>query len=123
MVELWLNLFGTAWLTFVLELPVMLLAYGEKSGMKYTMKITLLVNLITNIAMNTVLALFFPFDLALVVLPFEFLVFVAELFLYKKAFGGTFKKAALVSLIANVVSLVLGFLLMLVCGEVAYYLF
>jgi hypothetical protein len=66
---------------------------------------SVLINSITNPLMNLALGL------GLNIILLEFLVFVAEIFLIKSLLSLNYKKAALISFVANIISFLLGVLI------------
>lgn len=100
---------GVAYLTCLLEFPVLLKYYGKEYSAEFIKQICTVVNLLTNIILNTVLVCFTMDELRIpVMLLLEILVVLAESFLFGKAFEGTFGKHLKVAFLANLKSFLVG---------------
>ena len=111
--------------TYILELPVMILAFEKEYKKRYIAYIVLFVNALTNIVLNGIiipLSELLSFNYGIFILAFEFIIVIVETVIYCKIFGAKIDKLKiwLVTLYANVVSFTMGFAISSVIDTLLY---
>ena len=111
--------------TYIIELPVMILAFEKEYKKKYIAVVVLLVNALTNILLNGVIipiSNMLHYNYGVVIIAFEFIIVIFETVIYCAIFGSKIDKLKiwLVTLYANTISFTMGFALSSVIDTLLY---